>query len=85
MSTKSVGSFKWHNRDRGSSDSKADGSNFSWFDPEDESVVSQLRADHTGSSNGTAMFDGLAIGGLSPRPQPRRHDGRDIYIGRAIG
>lgn len=84
MSAKSVGSFKWQSRDRGSSDSKADGSNFSWFDPEDESVVSQLRTDHTSSSNGTSMFDGLAIGGLSPRPQPRR-DGGDIYIGRAIG
>jgi cellobiose phosphorylase len=84
MSGKSVGSFKWHSRDRGSSDSKADGSNFSWFDPEDESVVSQLRTDHTSSSNGTSMFDVLAIGGLSPRPQPR-HDGGDTYIGRAIG
>jgi hypothetical protein len=84
MSAKSVGSFKLQNRDRGSSDSKGDGSNFSWFDPEDESVVSQMRMDQTSSSNGASVLDGLAIGGLSPRPQPR-HDGGDIYIGRAIG
>jgi hypothetical protein len=78
-----VGSFRWQNRDRISSDSKGD-SNFSWFDPEDESVVSQLRMDRTSSSNGASLFDGLAMGGLSPRPQPR-HDGGDMYIGRAIG
>ncbi|KAN0117366.1 hypothetical protein V8E51_003343 [Hyaloscypha variabilis] len=83
-SAKSVGSFKWQNRDRISSDSRVDGSNFSWFDPEDESVVSQLRADRTSSSNGASLFDGLAMGGLSPRPQPRQ-DGGHMYIGRAIG
>jgi hypothetical protein len=84
MSAKSVGSFKWQNRERVSSDSKAEGSNFSWFDPEDESVVGQLRTDRTSSSNRTSVFDGLAMGGLSPRPQPRP-DGAEIYIGRAIG
>jgi hypothetical protein len=84
MSAKSVGSFKWQNRERISSDSKVEDSNFSWFDPEDESVVSQLRTDRTSSSNRTSVFDGLAMGGLSPRPQPR-HDGAKLYIGRAIG
>lgn len=81
-STKSVGSYKWQNRDRISSDSRGNGSNFSWFDPEDESVVSQLKTDRTSSSNGASVFDGLAMGGLSPRPQPK-HD--EMYIGRAIG
>jgi hypothetical protein len=84
MSSKSVGSFKLQNRERGSSESKGDRNNFSWFAPEDESVASQIRIDRTSSSNGTSVFDGLVIGGLSPRPQPR-HDGGDIYIGRAIG
>lgn len=84
MSAKSVSSFKWQNRERISSDSKVEDSNFSWFDPEDESVVSQLRTDRTSSSNRTSVFDGLAMGGLSPRPQPR-HDGAEMYIGRAIG
>ncbi|KAE9376910.1 hypothetical protein N431DRAFT_436145 [Stipitochalara longipes BDJ] len=83
-SAKSMGSFKWQNRDRISGDSRVDGSNFSWFDPEDESVVSQLRTDRTSSSNGASLFDGLAMGGLSPRPQPRQ-DGGHMYIGRAIG
>ncbi|KAH8783971.1 hypothetical protein BGZ57DRAFT_757819 [Hyaloscypha finlandica] len=84
MSAKSGGSFKWQNRDRISSDSRRDESNFSWFDPEDESVVSQLRTDRTSSSNGASLFDGLAMAGLSPRPQPRQ-DGHSMYIGRAIG
>jgi hypothetical protein len=79
-----VGSFKWQNRDGGSSDSKAEGSNFSCFDPEDESVISQMRTYQTNNSNGTSVLDGCPIGGLSPRPQPRQ-DGDERYIGRAIG
>lgn len=86
VSGRSVGSLVWQ-KGRASSDSKSPPSNFSWFDPEDESVVGQLRTERTSSSFGNSVFDGLAVGGLSPRPQPKQDGagGGDTSIGRAIG
>ncbi|KAH6678242.1 hypothetical protein B0J14DRAFT_460153, partial [Halenospora varia] len=57
-----------------------------WYDPEDNNVGRELRdMDQTSSSPGTSIFDGLAAGGLSPRPASHsRPWGQDKEIGRAI-
>ncbi|KAH8662997.1 hypothetical protein BGZ60DRAFT_412465 [Tricladium varicosporioides] len=57
-----------------------------WYDPEDNNVGREFRdMDQTSSSPGTSIFDGLAAGGLSPRPASRsRPWGQDKEIGRAI-
>jgi hypothetical protein len=57
-----------------------------WYDPDLDSVGKEVRdTDHTSSSPGTSIFDGLTAGGLSPRPrsQARRLEKED-EVGRAI-